>query len=421
MKKYAAYVLMVALTACGEQKKQAAVGFPQDSPKEGELSVWVRTQAVVPAFEAFNAKMKKEGRNVSVKVNVVTSDDFVPAFASALAANQPVDLVSVDLVMAPSFSSKDSFLDITALYNELPYKDQLNPGMAALGMHEGKVFAVPNANDASALLYNRKIFKQAGITNPPANWEEFRAAAKKVSQIGKLGYVFSGADAGGMMFTLMPWVWANGGEWLSTDGKKSKLDSPQTQEFMQLLVDMINDGSIPEGVTSYSWTDYQTAFQQERVAMVGGGSFWIKPFRDAGLDFGVVPFFSKDGSKVSTFTGGDLLAIPRTSRFPHLAWEVIQFMLSEEVQVGVHAKNGNIPVRKDFFDNQYFREEPRFKVIADATPFGQVPYTAKYFELYNPFQTGIQKILTRQSSPADALAETDAAMQKVIDRPTQSK
>src|SRR5262249_24570585 len=56
-------------------------------------------------------------------------------------------------------------------------------------------YMVPYGYYLRALLWNKKLFAQAGLTRPPANTDEFVADAKKISALGhgKSGYCLRGA------------------------------------------------------------------------------------------------------------------------------------------------------------------------------------------------------------------------------------
>jgi len=220
------------------------------------------------------------------------------------------------------------------------------------------------------------------------------------------------------MFTMMPYAWANGGQWLNEDGTVSELDDPKTVEAVQFFVDMINDGLVPPGTATYSYDDFQNGFKQEKIAMMTTGNFVISDlttnFPD--IDFGVALIPGQDGKSFSAFAGGDLIAIPNGSEHPEEAWQVIEFMLSDAIQVEVFAKNGQIPVRSDLYDNAYFEAEPRYQVFARALTVGYVPYTTVYNELYDPFLVGMQNAFTGEKPVEEALADATKDMQAVIDR-----
>jgi multiple sugar transport system substrate-binding protein len=286
------------------------------------------------------------------------------------------------------------------------------------------VYALPFSADDSALIYNRTLFAEAGLDPdaPPTTWEDLVEYARILTdpEAGVYGYGFSGGSAGGLMFTMMPYAWANGGLWLSEDGTEARLDDPRTVEAVQMFTDMINEGLVPPGTPTYTYDDFQNGFKQGQIAMITTGNFvvadLVRNFPD--IDFGVGLIPGQDGETFSSFIGGDLIAIPATSRYPDEAWDFIEFLLSEEVQVEVYAQNGIIPVRRDLHDNPYFEEEPRYKVFADALDQGYVPFTVVYNELYNPFLVGMQNAFLGNMSVEEALAQATEEMQIVIDRGT---
>lgn len=50
---------------------------------------------------------------------------------------------------------------------------------------DGKTYTLPNTGQIWRLIYNKDIFKQAGIENPPKTLDEMFAAAKKITETGK--------------------------------------------------------------------------------------------------------------------------------------------------------------------------------------------------------------------------------------------
>ena len=53
------------------------------------------------------------------------------------------------------------------------------------------LYGVPNEIDVYALNYNKALFKEAGISAPPKTWDEFKAAAKKLTDKSKAGRVLA--------------------------------------------------------------------------------------------------------------------------------------------------------------------------------------------------------------------------------------
>ncbi|HEX6971940.1 MAG TPA: extracellular solute-binding protein, partial [Limnochordia bacterium] len=107
----------------------------------------------------------------------------------------------------------------------------------------------------------------------------------------------------------------------------------------------------------------------------------------------------------SSFVGGDLIGITQQSAHKDEAWELVAFLLSEDVQVEMFAANGVIPVRADFLRNEYFEREPRYLVFAEAVNVGRAPYTVAYNELYAPLVEHLDPAVRGQSPIPQALEQ----------------
>ena len=57
--------------------------------------------------------------------------------------------------------------------------------------------------------------------------------------------------------------------------------------------------------------------------------------------------------------------------------------MSEEPQIEIYAKNGQIPVRLALVDNKYFEGDERQATAASALAVGHTPYTVVYNDLFN--------------------------------------
>ena len=82
---------------------------------------------------------------------------------------------------------------------------RLRPGGASRAReYNGKIYAVPQTVDALALFYNKTLFKQAGLTKPPATLAQLQADCQKFGN-GK------GIALRGDSYWIGPWIWGYGG------------------------------------------------------------------------------------------------------------------------------------------------------------------------------------------------------------------
>ena len=370
------------------------------------IEVWNRNGTLMgAAVEAFNAKMQREGRNVRAEFTLIPYEEQSGKFLSALAAGTAPDVYAIDLILAPFFSEMGAWLDISAQVETLPYRDDLNPGMFRLGEWNGSRYAVPWANDNSALIYNRAIFDELGLV-PPTTWEQTVEVARTITErTDRYGITFSGADRGMTMFTWLPFAWMNGAQLITDDGADTSLDSAEGIAALQFWADLAT--YAPEGAPTYDYGDYYNGFITEQVAMIFGGSWHVMTIANDAptLDFAIIPFpVPSAGTDSSAFMGGDIMGITSQSEHPDEAWEFIEFCLSAEVQVEILAKNGTVPVRRSLsMENEYFDRDPRYQVFAAGGAFGRAPKALNYNDMTTVMSTVMPKVLAGELSAEEAL------------------
>jgi multiple sugar transport system substrate-binding protein len=325
---------------------------------------------------------------IQIEPSFVPPDNFVTKFGTMVAGGTPPDIVAVDLVYAPQFAAANQLSDITDLAKSLPYFDKLSPSHVRLATYGDKIYGLPFNAEASVLMWNKDLFKEAGLDpeKPPKTWAEVADAAKKITALGngKYGYYFSGNCAGCNAFTFAPLIWANGGDILSADGTQATLTDPKVKEALEFYRQMWADGVIPPGAKTDGGTEFLNTFASGKIGMQGLGAFAIAAIKasNPNMNFGVAYLPGKEGGQ-SSFAGGDIISIPAGSKYVKEAFEFIKWLTSEETQLSLYAKEGSLPVRTDLADNQYFKADPRLTVNTQAMGLGKTPYTVKYNELIN--------------------------------------
>jgi multiple sugar transport system substrate-binding protein len=386
------------------------------------IDFWVRSDDAgftEPLVKAFNAS-----HTTQVKLNLIPGAQFVTKFAAAVAGGVAPDVVATDLVYMPAFAQAGQLTDITAQARALPSYKSLSPSHLRLATYGGKLYGVPYSAEGSILLYNKDLFSKAGLdpNKPPTNWAELQAASKKITALGGgvKGFYFAGACAGCNAFTLLPLIWASGGDVLSADGKTATLDSPAVRAALTLYKDLWSSGQIPQSAKADAGTDFLNAFTTGKIGMAGSGAFAIGTLKTKypNVNFGLAPLPGQKG-KSSSFAGGDTMAIPKGAKNTKEALEFISFCLSEAVQVEQFAKNGSIPVRSDLAENQYSKLDPRFVVPAKAMATGRTPYSTVYNDIFNsntgPWLTMIQKAVFGGDVDG-AVKEAQASIGKILAR-----
>jgi multiple sugar transport system substrate-binding protein len=365
-----------------------------------KISLWSRV-ANQPVLDVLS-KAYNDTHTNQIEVTLIPNDQFVTKFATAMASGAGPDIISIDLIYVPAFAAAGQMTDISDLAKKLPFFDKLSPSHVRLGMYQGKNYALPFSAEGSVLLYNKGLFKQAGLDpeKPPTNWDEIYDYAKKITALGSdtYGFYFAGSCAGCNAFTYLPLIWASGGDVLSEDGSTATLTDPMVKAALEFYKKMWDEKLIPEGAKVDNGSEFLNAFRTGKIGMAGSGAFSIGTLKKENpeIDFGLTYLPGQKGGK-SSFAGGDSIGIPAGSKYVNEAFDFIQWMLTDEVQLEQFAKSNQLPVRTDLAENKYFEADPRLTINAQAMAIGRTPYSLKYNDLFNdangPWLTMIQSAI----------------------------
>ncbi|MDR8413180.1 extracellular solute-binding protein [Nonomuraea sp. 3-1Str] len=293
-----ATALTLSVTACGG-------GEPAEPGPGGAAPVTI-TVACQPAKSAPKeraawdddiAAFMKAHPGVTVR-----STDQQPCFdpktfGPKLAGGQMETAFVVPVTNYADVIGKGQALDVSPYTGLIRNWNDLRADVRELVTKDGKVYGVPNVHYSVGLVYNRKLFTQAGLDpdKPPATWAEIREAAKKIAGLGP-GYVgygeYSGGNTGGWHFTQA--LYGRGGAVLTDDGKKAAFNSPEGRAVLQNLHDMRwTDDSMGSRLL-VGWESLMMAMGSGKVGMMLGApdvvTDVVNKFKGNVADYGITGF-----------------------------------------------------------------------------------------------------------------------------------
>jgi len=359
------------------------------------ITVWDRNQTIGEIVDLFNKSMEEEGKNIQANFELIPYDQQVSKFLAALNAGTAPDVYSLDLVQFPYFISIGAFTDISDIYKEMSFKNSLPEGMKPVGSKDGKIYALPYELDVSTILYNKNMFREAGLDpeSPPETWDEFLVASKALTKdfdgdgiIDQWAFSELGTDAGSYMFWFMPWVWGNGGSMFDDVGNVV-LDSPETKETLQFWYDLIYKYKVaPKSSVQWTSGDRYNAFVAGKIAMYLGGNFNITSLRDdaPNMEIGISFMPRNRDANNYTFGGGNMISISSQSKNVDAAKEFINFAYNDEALIETYAPKMALLPRSDLYDNKYYKEIPQMADFARILKGARTPVSLKYNQIYEP-------------------------------------
>jgi raffinose/stachyose/melibiose transport system substrate-binding protein len=131
--------------------------------------------------------------NVKINITILENEAFKTKLATSIQSGTVPDLFQswgggIMAAQADAGALKDITSDIAS------WKDTINPGALSIYAYKGKQYGVPWDMGMIGVWYNKKLFTQAGISAPPATWDEFLADVSKLKTAGITPLAIAGKD-----------------------------------------------------------------------------------------------------------------------------------------------------------------------------------------------------------------------------------
>ncbi|MFL6100327.1 MAG: ABC transporter substrate-binding protein [Actinomycetales bacterium] len=378
--------LAMAMAACGSSggssTSAASIG-PNGTDDGAKLTLWTRAPLEKQAkllVAAYNASHKNH-----VALTVVPNDDYVAKVGAAAGSKGLPDLFAADIVYVPNWVKQGLFKDLTTQINGLSFKGQINKGHLAAGTLDGKEHVLPFVLDLSMLFWNKDLFKAAGLDpdKAPATLSEFAADAKKIQALHKPGVygTATGLNCGGcLVFTWFPSVWASGQQVMNADGSQSMLNGDTEKTIYSTWRDLWKSGAVLPSSKDEAGPTWTAGFTAGKVGLMPYPATLLSSTTK--FDVGVAGLPGVNGG-ASTFVGGDGIGISKDSKSSAQAWNFLSWMMSEDAQVGVLAKDNDVVSRGDLANNQYSKADPRVVTINQVAGQGETPVALNFQQAFN--------------------------------------
>jgi len=300
--------------------------------------------AVDPEFLQTEREIREgfERRHPGVRVqteSIPGEGQYLPKLMMMFVSGKAPDVIQLDASSAAVFINNDLVLDLTPLMQaDRSFRlDNYFPNVADIARRGDRLYAVPLDFTPVVMYYNKRLFDAAGVPYPQPGWtwDDFLAKAKAltVMEPGNSAPRQYGLNFTNWMPGWVPWIWLNGGDVLSPDGRHAEgyFNGPRTHAAIQFLIDLIRKHRVAPSLSESAAAGVDL-FRAERAAMNVAGHWMLLDYRAAGLDIGVVALPSNTG-KPETVICASGLTISRATKHGDPAWEYVKYMTSTDVQI----------------------------------------------------------------------------------------
>ncbi|MEU6367252.1 extracellular solute-binding protein [Streptomyces sp. NPDC046931] len=404
----------LAATACG--------GSDSGSDKaDGPVTItwWDTSNATneSPTYKALVQDFQKANPNIKVQYVDVPFDQAQNKFDTAAGSKGAPDVLRSEVGWTPAFAKKGYFLPLDGT-EALAEKDKFQSSLIQQAQYEGKTYGVPLVTDTLALVYNKALFKKAGITEAPKTWDELKSDAAKVQEKAGVDGYWGSTQA----YYAQSFLYGEGADTVDASAKKITVNSAAAKKaYGTWLSTFSGKGLHKADTTADAYAHIQDAFVNGKVAAIIQGPWEItnfykgSAFKDkANLGIATVPAGS--AGKAGAPTGGHNLSVYAGSDKAHqeAALKLVKFMTSAKSQETIALKNSTLPTREDAYSAQV-KADPGIagyqSVLTAAQPRPALP---EYSSLWGPLDTELPKIAGGKEPLDKGLSNAELAIQKLV-------
>ncbi|MFI9275064.1 extracellular solute-binding protein [Kitasatospora sp. NPDC052896] len=279
---------------------------------------------------------------------------------------------------SPDLVESVGFADKVAAHQLYPARDVLTldteadfpNSFAQAGQVLGTQYGIPFVSSSRTFFYNKTIFKQAGIGQPPTTWDDLRADAAliraRVPGVTPYGLPLGPEEAPAetMMWTM------SGGGGLADSADTYTIDSRRNvATFSWLRDNLVTPGytyAHPGAVNRQNAFD---DFAAGRVAMLNGHPSLIKQVQGK-VDYGTAPIPREDASAKPTTLGvADWMMALSANGHRAQIRPFLSFVYSKENVLEFDEEYNLLPVTQDALDDMTAGgRHPDLKPFLDALP-----------------------------------------------------
>jgi multiple sugar transport system substrate-binding protein len=378
----------------------------QSGPIHLVAAGWSSTPAEDALVQQGFKNFEKLHPNITVTWEPIPGD-YPTKMASNIASGNVPDVFYLQPPQAQEYIQAGKLLNLS------PYmaRDHVSPSsfyptlMEDFDCSNGTVYGIPKDWNSLGLFYNKTMFKQAGLGDPSNwTWSDLQNAAKKLTHGSGASRVV-GAILSADASRWGAFLYANGGQMVSSNGKQAAFNSKAGVQAAQFYTsfELNGTGAMP-GDLGASWNGEAFGKQQGAMTFEGG---WMIPYMSQtypNVQYGIAPM-----PKAPTGKRGDLLytnawAAYSGTKYPDAAWELINYMTGASYQTQVLHDGFALPTLKSLANDPYFQQNPGVKALQDGANYGQPDfYGPADTEIHTDVSNALTAIMLRKSSVSSAL------------------
>lgn len=395
--------LITALTVTALAGLALAGCASQGSASDGKVTLTFQNQfSDTETAEAKKLVEEYQQKHPNVTVKLVRDNDasYYDKLVTQISAGKGPDIVRLEPPKVAQYSASGFLAPVDSALGD---KSDYFKNTIDAATRDGKVYGVPQDVSTLALYYRKDLLTKAGISAPPATWDDLTSDAKKLTGDGKYGIgLFGGWGA----YEFYPWLWQSGADVLNDKGTKATFDSAAGVSALTLWTDL-QKSSMPAGMATATEDDVRGPFTNGNIAMFTSGPYMTGVLKGAGLkddQWGVAPLPS--GEQSASVLGGMDLAVLANSPHKEQATSFLKWWATDAVQTEWAKDLGYVPAKQSLYEQSPFKDDANVAVFGKIIESSQSrPTIARAADVDTALGNAVAAALSGSATPKQALED----------------
>ena len=349
----------------------------------------------------------------TIKIDFMTfpASVYSTKIVATLTAGEGPDIINIHNSWAYGYIRSGLIVPVSTQQFAYQKMDQNFFPLAGSFKWHGIYYGVPIGGANLALFYNKKLFREAGLTSPPHSWEELLEMAKKLTRRQGNRLLQSGASLG--MSAGQGWNYFVEGvlrqagikKILSDDQQTVMWDNAQGVEALRWYTNFVTEYKI----NSLLFPADFDAFRLGLSAMMVNGNWTIGNIKKVApdLEYGTVELPYRQDLKIQASYGtfwANCVTRKASRKVQKAAWKFIHFITTYQSMKYWSNQVGELPMRRDVLkDKVFLQNNPLLSPFIRQMQYSYSSVKKDEREYKAAITEAIEQILYNGMSPKQAL------------------
>jgi len=373
-------------------------------------------------FNNLVAKFNREHADIEVEALYIGQPDAqLPKIFAATVSGEAPDMLWFTAQLTGELANLGALFPLENWLDNSPIKSEIDPTMFSSMKLKGHIYSIPFATNNAAIFYRPSLFAEAGITETPTTWQEFKRAANKLTKdtnndgrIDQHGIFLSLGKGEWAVFVWLPFIYSAGGNLLVD--QKPNLVNEGVIKALQFGADLVAKDwailSAPE--RGYEMDNFLSG----KAAMQVTGPWTLGQLSQLDIDYGVFPIPVLE-TPAAVLGGENLFVFKSNEKQEQASLKFLEYVLSEDFQTIWALKTGYLPIniksQSSKIYQEFVQENPVLEVFLDQMKYTRSrPIIPKYTRLSENLGRAIEAALLGAQTPEEALARSQKRLELIF-------